>query len=138
MIPESESPRPPGFLAIGVFFLLGAMLTLVAAFTLLFPGTALDRIWALNPRAYREMRPLGRVIGLIFPLLSAALALAGIGWLKRRAWGWKLAVTLMAVNCLGDLSRTLMGFWLEGGTGILIAGLLLFYLTRAGVRNYFA
>jgi hypothetical protein len=135
---RNECPKPTAFFAIGVFFLAGAGLTMLAGFTLLFPGTALDRMWLLNPQAHRQMQPLGRPIGMIFPVLSLALASAGIGWLKRRAWGWKLAVLLIGMNCLGDLARAVMGFWLEGGTGVVIAGSLLFYLTRPRVRGYFS
>jgi hypothetical protein len=49
----------------------------LAGITLAWHGTALDRIWTLNPRAYNEFAPLGERIGLLFLSLAAALAIAG-------------------------------------------------------------
>ena len=40
-------------------------------------------------------------------------------------------------NATGDLINGAMGEWLKGAVGVAIAGLLLIYMTRSGVRNYF-
>lgn len=137
-MPTQHIPKPKGFLAIGVFFVVGAVLTVASGLTLLFPGTLLDRIWFFKEDAHRQLLTLGRPAGLLFLLLTIALLLAGMGWLKRRLWGWRLGVVLITTNLAGDIVRTFLGSWIEGTLGILLAGLLLFYLTRPGVRGYFA
>jgi hypothetical protein len=81
--------------AIGIFLLLGTVMALLAGSTLVWRGTFLDRMWTLNPRAYDELAPMGKPVGLLFLSLAVALALAAIGWLKRRRWGWWLAVAVM-------------------------------------------
>lgn len=43
--------KPPGFTAIGIFLFFGAVMASLAATTLLWRGTALNRLWALNPMA---------------------------------------------------------------------------------------
>ena len=128
----------PGFTAIGVFLFFGAVMASLAATTLLWGGTVLDRVWALNPVAYKQIVPLGGAVGILFLLLGAALTAAGIGWFRRRLWGWRLAVVIIAIQVLGDLVNCVRGDWLRGGVGIVIAGALLLFLLQPRVRTTFA
>ena len=131
-------PKPPGFTAIGIFLFFGAIMASLAATTLLWRGTALDRLWALNPIAYKQLAPLGSIVGFLFLLLPAALTTAGIGWFRRRLWGWRLAVVIIATQVLGDVANCVRGDWLRGGTGVIIAGALLLFLLRPRIRATFA
>jgi hypothetical protein len=70
--------------------------------------------------------------------LALALAAAGVGWFKRRLWGWRLAVAIIATQVLGDLVNMFRRDVLRGGTGFTIASALLFYLFRPQVRKVFA
>lgn len=135
---ETDEPkRPRGFVPIGVFFLFGATMAAYAAATLLKPGTALDALWVLNKAGHAQLASLGRVVGLGFVVLSALMGAASVGWFRRRYWGWLLGTTIIAINALGDLINAARGEWLKGAIGVAIAGLLLLYMTRSGVRNYF-
>lgn len=109
----------------------------LAGTTLTWPGTALDRIWALNPRAYRQLAPFGSKAGVLLLLVALALAVSGIGWLKRRLWGWRLGVAIIAAQVAGDLVNLLLGHAVEGAIGVTVAGALLFYLFRTPVRAVF-
>lgn len=129
--------RPRGFAAIGSFFVFGAAMAAYAAVTLLAPGTFLDGLWALNKRGHAGLILLGKSAALLFIVLSALLALAAVGWFRRRYWGWVLGVAIIAINGLGDIVNLVRGEGLKGAVGVAIAGLLLFYLTRPGVRSYF-
>ena len=55
----------------GVFLCFSGAMSALAGITFTWRGTALDKIWALNPEAYRQMAPMGRSVGLLFLLLSA-------------------------------------------------------------------
>jgi len=129
--------KTTGFTAIGVFLFFGAMMASLAAATLLWRGSALDLIWALNPRAYKQLAPLGRTVGILFLLLVAALATAGIGWFRRRLWGWRLAVVIIATQLLGDVVNCVRGDLLRGGIGVIIAGALLLFLVQPKIRATF-
>lgn len=127
-----------GMLAMGVFLFIGALMALLAGVTLSWPGTVLDSIWQLNPRAYRQLAPLGRLVGIAFLFLAMTMTAAGIGWFKRKIWGRWLAVGILGTQCLGDLVNAFLGHTFEGLFGVTIAGSLVFYLFRPGVRNAFA
>jgi hypothetical protein len=131
-------PAPAGITAIGVFWFFGAVMASYACVTLLWPGTVLDRLWRLNTSAHVDLLLMGPAIGILFLVLCAALVAAGIGWTKRRAWGWTLGVILLGTQVTGDLLSAAMGEYLRGGTGVLIAGSLLFYLFRPRVKQAFA
>lgn len=128
----------PGFTAIGIFLFFGAIMASLAATTLLWRGTALDRLWDLNPTAYNQLAPHGGTVGILFLLLGAALTTAGIGWFRHCLWGWRLAVVIIAIQVLGDVVNCVRGDLLRGGTGVVIAGALLVFLLRSRVRAVFA
>jgi hypothetical protein len=129
--------KPGGFNAIGIFLFFGAVMAGLAAITLLWQGTPLDRLWVLNQMAYNRLVPMGRTVGILFLLLSVALAMAGIGWFRRRPWGWRLAVVIIATQVVGDLVNCVRGDSLRGGTGVIIAGALLLFLWRPKIRDSF-
>jgi hypothetical protein len=137
----SAGPRavgsPRGMMVIGIFLLFGALMASLAGTTLVWRGSALDRMWTLNPRAHKELSPLGKAVGIPFLVLGVTLAVAGMGWFKRRLWGWRLAVALIATQVLGDLVTAFMGDVVRGGVGFVIAGALLVYLLRPKVRAAF-
>ena len=137
------SPVPVRFasrramIAIGVFLAFGACMAALAGTTLVWRGTALDRMWALNPTAYRQLVPLGGIVGPLFLLLSATLAIASVGWFKRRFWGWGLAGIIISTQIAGDSINLVRGDFVRGGTGLAIATALLLYLLRPRVRTTF-
>jgi hypothetical protein len=132
-----DRPKTPGFTAVGFFLFFGAVMASLAATALLWRGTALDVLWDLNPTAYKMLAPLGGMVGILFLLLSAALATAGIGWFRRRLWGWRLAILIIATQVLGDVVNCLRGDLLHGATGGIIAGALLLFLLQRKVRATF-
>jgi hypothetical protein len=138
---SSADPRlkrfPRGMTAMGIFLLFGAIMASLAGTTLVWRGTLLDRMWTLNPRAYKELAPYGKAVGIPFLLLGFALAVASSGWFKNRLWGWGLAVAIIATQVLGNLVNLWMAHYFEGGIGVAIAGPLLLYLFRADVKNVF-
>jgi hypothetical protein len=87
-----------GIIAVGVFLFFGATMALLAGSTLIWRSSILDRAWVINASAYARLAPFGKRIGTPFPLLGAILAVAGTGWFRRRAWGWRLAVAVIATQ----------------------------------------
>ncbi len=131
-------PKPTGLVAIGLFLFFGAAMASLAATTLLWRGTVLDRVWTLNQAAYRQLSSLGTKVGLLFVLLSTALLMSGIGWFRHRRWGWRLAVAIIAIQLLGDIFNIARGDPLRGATGVIIARALLLYLLSPRIRAAFS
>jgi hypothetical protein len=123
--------------AVGAFLVFGACMSGLAGMTLVWRGTTLDRMWALNSMAYRKLAPLGGTVGPLFLLLSATMAFASVGWFKRRFWGWGLAVGITSTQVAGDAINLVRANFVRGGTSLAIAGVLLLYLLRPKVRTRF-
>jgi dolichol kinase len=121
----------------GIFLFLGSSMAALAAFTLLWRGTLVDRVWKLNPSAYSQLLSHPRSFGCGFGLLSLALFVAGYGWFRQRFWGWNLAVVIVSMQVLGDAANCIRGDYGRGVIGLLIAGALLAYLLSPGVKNTF-
>ena len=128
---------PRGIVPVGIFLFFGATIASLAEATWTWPGTSVDRIWVLNPTAHKQLATFATPAGILFLLLAAILVLAGIGWFKRRLWGWKLAVAVIATQVLGDLVNFFKGDYWPGGVGFSIATALLLYLLRPAVRAVF-
>jgi hypothetical protein len=127
----------PAMTALGAFLIFGACMSGLAGMTLVWRGTALERMWALNPTAYQQLVPLAGIVGPLFLILSATMAIASVGWFKRRFWGWGLAVIIISTQIAGDSINLVRGDFVRGGTGVAIAGALLLYLLRPKVRSTF-
>ena len=127
-----------GFRAIGIFLLFGAVMASLAGVTLVWRGCRLDRLWSLNPRAYVQLAPYGKAAGMAFLLLAATLVSAGVGWFRRRFWGWALAVTIVTIQVVGSLMNAILGSAFKGVIGLILAGILLYFLLRLQVRGFFA
>jgi len=126
-----------GLTAVGIFLVFAFIMASLAGITLLWPGTPFDRMWALNPLAYKRLAPFAVTAGVSFLVLGAALMIAGVGWLKRHAWGWWLAFAIITAQALGDLLNLFKGDFFRGGVGLTIASALLFYLLRPRIRAAF-
>jgi hypothetical protein len=87
-------------------------------------------VWAINAPAYARLAPFGKTVGIPFLLLGATLAVAGASWFKRRLWGWRLVIAIIATEVLGNIVNAFMGDVVRGGVGFVIAGGLPVYLLR--------
>lgn len=125
------------FIAIGLFCYFAMTMALYAAITLLHPGTFLNDIWSLNPAAHRDLFPFRKPAGVMFLLIAATAAIAGYGWLRRRTWGWRLAVLGIGTQVVGDCVNLVRGDLVRGGAGLLIGGALLIYLLSDKIKSNF-
>ena len=90
---------------------------------LLFPGTALDSLWRLNPGARSGFQKIGVLLAApLMLVVGIACAGAAFGLAKRKPWGRHLAIGILAVNLAADSvsapvrhdARTLIGLPIGG------------------------
>lgn len=130
--------RPRGISALSIFFLAGALISLTASASLLFPGSFIEPMWRANPRAHAHLSELGRWAVVLLFAVSMSCAMAAIGLWRRARWGHKLAVALIAINLVGDVANTVMGTEPRAIVGVPIALAILIYLMSKRVRGYFS
>jgi hypothetical protein len=137
--PAAFLNRPPaGVLALSLFFAFGTTMSLLAALALLFPSSALQAVWRLNPQAHTGLAALGSwAIGLML-LVSIACALASVGLWRGAAWGRAIALIVLIANLLGDTGNALFRGDLRTLVGVPIgAALIAYLLLNRRIRTYF-
>jgi len=115
---------------LAVFFAFGATMCTLTILLLLFPGTALDSLWRLNPEARLAFQSFGRAaISLMF-ILGAGCAFAAIGLWRNSLWGIRIALIILSLNIMGDLFNALVRHDYRALIGLPIGGVMIFYLAR--------
>jgi hypothetical protein len=120
------------------FFAFGTFASGLAAVSIINAGGPLDSIWRLNPRAHAAFLGIGTWSVLLLGVVAIACAAAALGLLYGKRWGYALAITLLIVNCLGDVMNVLMGAEPRAIVGVPVVALLLWYLLSQQVRTYFS
>ena len=102
----------------------------ITAALLLFPGSALDSIWRLNPEAHAAMQSFEKWSILLMATVGTGCAFAAIGLWRGAIWGTWLAVTILSLNIVGDLFNALARYDYRALIGLPIGGAMILYLIR--------
>src|SRR2546422_219687 len=129
--------RPIGITALSLLFLFGAGASFVSFISLLFPGSFLEPIWRLNPRARAGLGGMGVWAVILMGAVCVACALAAEGLWRGARWGYWLAVSLVAINLLGDILNAFLGTEPRAVIGIPIALAIIAFLISRRVRRFF-
>lgn len=142
-----QRQRPVGVTLIGV-------LDIIAGLIFLFAGGALFAVIPIissNPEQFGINSsslpfqlltgPLGYVIAGAGIALGVADIVIGIGLLKGKQWAWKIAVALAFISIAGDIITMVVQANTSNPVGsvvgIIIDGVILYYLYRPHVKVYF-
>ena len=117
-----------------VFFAFGTTMCALTVGLLLFPGSALDSLWRLNPDARLALNSLGFWSLVLMVSVGTACLLAAIGLWRTRPWGMWLALLILSINMLGDLTNVFVRHDYRGLIGVPVAGTMIFFLLACGRR----
>lgn len=117
-----------GVRAIALFFVFGMVMSGLAAFMLLYPGSFLEPLWRLNPRAQVGFSDMGRWAVVLMLVISAACATAAIGLWRGKAFGYRTAVLILTINLLGDLLNAFVAHDWRTLIGLPVGGAMIAYL----------
>lgn len=134
---SATGTRPVGVTALSIFFLFGAAASGLSSVSLLFPGSFLEPMWRLNPRAREGFAEMGVWAVVLMCAVCAFCALAALGLWRGARWGYWLAVTLPALNLLGDVANAVTGTEPRAAVGVPVVVAVLIYLMSRGVRRFF-
>ncbi|HYY55791.1 MAG TPA: hypothetical protein VE842_00595 [Pyrinomonadaceae bacterium] len=129
--------RPIGITALSIFFLFGATMSFISFVSLLFPGSFLEPMWRLNPRAREGFAAIGVWAIVLMCTVCAACAAAAVGLWRGALWGYWLAVILLIVNLSGDIANVLLGTEPRAVVGVPIVLAILIFLMSRRVRHFF-
>ena len=125
-----KSATPIGRKLLALFFAFGACMCALTIWLLLFPGSALDSLWRLNPEAHAAFQRIGGLLILLMVIVGVACALAAIGLARNAKWGRWLGILILAANLVGDLTNAFVRHDLRTLIGVPIAGAMIFYLAK--------
>jgi hypothetical protein len=125
-----KGETPMGLKLLAIFFAFGACMCALTIWLLLFPGTALDSLWRLNPEAHAAFQRIGGLLILLMVIVGVACALAAIGLARNAKWGRWLGILILAANLVGDLTNAFVRHDLRTLIGVPIAGAMIFYLAK--------
>ena len=130
LIPKqmSHPSRSPGIVALALFFLFGMIMSGLAAVMLLFPGSALEPLWRLNPRAHEGFAVLGLWAVLLMTAVCVACARAALGLQRRKRWGYWTSLAVLSINLAGDMTNALVAHDWRTLIGLPIGGAMVVYL----------
>ena len=110
------------------FFAFGATMCALTVSLLLFPGSALDSLWRLNPDARVAFESLGCCSLVLMWTVGTACLFAAIGLWRAKPWGTWLALIILLINMVGDLTNVFVRHDYRGLIGVPVAGAMIFLL----------
>jgi uncharacterized membrane protein (DUF2068 family) len=102
---------------------------------LLFPGSVLDSLWRLNPDARLAFQALGYWSLVLMLTVGTACLLAAIGLWRAKPWGTWLALIILSINMLGDLTNVFIRHDYRGLIGVPVAAAMIFFLLAFGRQS---
>ena len=115
--------RPAGITLFSILFLAAAVISLTVAVSLLDWGGLLE---ATGMGAWAPVLLLG---------ISAACALSAVGLWKRKPWGRRLALAVLAVKLIGDFTSVFFRGDALALIGMPVVGLLMLYLLSSRAKR---
>jgi predicted membrane protein DUF2127 len=116
------------------FFAFGATMCTLTISLLLFPGSVLDSLWRFNPDARRAFESSGYWSVVLMLTVGTACLSAAIGLWRVRPWGIWLAVIILSINILSDLTNVFVRHDYRALVGVPVGGAMIFFLLTYGHR----
>jgi uncharacterized membrane protein (DUF2068 family) len=113
-------------------------MSFIAFVSLLFPGSFLEPMWRINPRAREGFASIGVWAVVLMCSVSVACLSASVGLWCGARWGYRLAVSLLCINLLGDIANAVLGSEPRAAVGIPIVLAILAFMMSRKVRRFFA
>ena len=138
---ESASPvkRPTGVTILAVLAILGGIGGLLGGAALLVLSSLAA---AFVPEEIAPFQPLVTVAGVVFLVIGIVSFFLAYGFLKGRGWAWTIGIIVNIISIISNVGTGTLGPNLATGVassafGIIIAIIIIVYLTRPHVKTFF-
>lgn len=131
--------RPTGVTILAVLQFIGGALSLLFGISSLFFGGLMVVSGASETAGVEiDLGPILLIAGVL-ALISGLIGLiAGYGLFTLKGWGWLLALTFSVLNIVQNVLNMIQGANIPGAMiGIVISGLIIYYLNRSNVKRAF-
>ncbi|HSE31182.1 MAG TPA: hypothetical protein VLA93_06365 [Pyrinomonadaceae bacterium] len=132
-----SNKRPVGVIALVALFLVGSCASFISAVSLLFPGSFLEPLWQLNPRAREGFNHIGGWAIVLMLVVCVACSFTAASLWRGRRLGYWLAILMLVINLIGNVINVTTGTEPRAIIGIPVVLLILAYLLREKTRNSF-
>jgi len=136
-VASEVTARPAGLVLLALFFAFGTLMSGVTALALAAPGRWSEQLWRLNPAARTGFEAMGGWAVPFMLLVAAACAGAASGLWLGRLWGHRLALAVLSLNLVGDVSNALVRGDRRTLIGLPIVGAMIAYLVSRRIRERF-
>jgi len=133
---QNTKTRPFVVTVLIVLFIVGIAASLISIISLTFPGSFLEPVWKLNPRARGGFARIGGWSIVLMSVVFLTCLLTVIGLWRGLRWGYWLAVVVLIINLMADVINVVVGTDRRAVVGIPIVLLLLICLWRSKDRRY--
>jgi hypothetical protein len=115
---------------LALFFAFGASMCGRTIVLLLFPGTAFDSLWRLNPDAHVAFHSFGPAAVLVMMVVGIGCAFTAKALWQGSLWGVRIALVILSLNLVDDLFNAVVRHDYRSLIGFPIGGAMIFYLAR--------
>jgi hypothetical protein len=124
--------RPTGVTILAVLAAIGGIFGILAGIGLLGLGSFVA--------AYTGLGGLAVVFGLIVLVLGIAELALAYGFWTAKPWAWQYGILLQVVSVVVSIVEVVLGYASISGViiGIVVSGIIVYYLNTPDVRRYFA
>ena len=119
----NKGNRPTGISILAILEIFGGIVAIISGLLIAIAGSSI-------------LGGLGNILGIV-AIISGLFAVAvGYGFWTGAKWSWWLAIIIYALGIISSLASIVVGSILSV-IGLIIEALLLYYITRPGVKSWF-
>lgn len=130
-----KPPRPTGVTILALLAILIGIFGLLAGIAII-GLSALISTSTLIGAAGGILSGLGMITGGIVVVFSLIWLAVGFGFLNGKSWAWTLGMIFSVLSILGAIAFTAIGGY-TSIVGVIIWGMMIYYLTRTRVKSFF-
>ena len=129
-------PRPTGITIIAILAILIGVLGILGGVAII-GFSALLSTSTLGSANVAFLTGSGLILGGIVVIFSLIWLGVGVGFLHGKGWAWTLGMLFGVLSIIGAASFVAVAGGYSGIVGVLIWGMMIYYLTRNRVKSFF-